>query len=82
VRQCVEESVARLQTDVVGLYYLDRRDLTVPGESVGEVLDGRLARLVRGPRRCGARSTTHGHTMPTDDPAVRLARRNDGLIHP
>jgi hypothetical protein len=36
----------------------------VPGESVGEVLDGKLARLVRGPRHCSARSTTHGHTLP------------------
>src|ERR1700722_3203576 len=36
VRQCIDESLARLQTDVVDLYYMHRRDLTVPiEETVG-----------------------------------------------
>src|ERR1700737_3813256 len=36
VRQCIDESLARLQTDVVDLYYMHRRDLTVPiGETAG-----------------------------------------------
>src|SRR5271167_1890344 len=43
VRQCIDESLARLQTDVVDLYYMHRRDLTVPiGETVGA-----MAELVR-----------------------------------
>src|SRR6202453_1831171 len=36
VRQCIDESLARLQTDVVDLYYMHRLDLTVPiEETVG-----------------------------------------------
>jgi aryl-alcohol dehydrogenase-like predicted oxidoreductase len=36
VRQCIEESLQRLQTDVVDLYYMHRRDVNVPiEESVG-----------------------------------------------
>ncbi len=30
VRQSVEESLARLNTDVIDLYYMHRRDLSVP----------------------------------------------------
>jgi aryl-alcohol dehydrogenase-like predicted oxidoreductase len=43
VRQCIDESLARLQTDVVDLYYLHRRDLTVPIEETV----GAMAELVR-----------------------------------
>jgi aryl-alcohol dehydrogenase-like predicted oxidoreductase len=43
VRQCIDESLARLQTDVVDLYYMHRRDLTVPIE---ETVDA-MAELVR-----------------------------------
>jgi len=32
VRQCLDESLARLDTDVVDLYYMHRRDLSVPIE--------------------------------------------------
>src|ERR1700727_4062293 len=32
VRQCIDESLARMQTDVVDLYYMHRRDMTVPIE--------------------------------------------------
>jgi aryl-alcohol dehydrogenase-like predicted oxidoreductase len=32
VRQCIDESLARLQTGVVDMYYMHRRDLTVPIE--------------------------------------------------
>src|SRR6476646_808272 len=40
VRQCIDESLARLQTDVVDLYYMHRRDLTVPiEETVGAMAD-------------------------------------------
>jgi aryl-alcohol dehydrogenase-like predicted oxidoreductase len=40
VRQCIDESLARLQTDVVDLYYLHRRDLSVPiEETVGAMAD-------------------------------------------
>jgi aryl-alcohol dehydrogenase-like predicted oxidoreductase len=43
VRQCIDDSLARLQTDVVDLYYMHRRDLTVPiQETVGA-----MAELVR-----------------------------------
>src|SRR5580692_7493662 len=42
-RQCIDESLARLQTDVVDLYYLHRRDLTVPIEETV----GAMAELVR-----------------------------------
>jgi aryl-alcohol dehydrogenase-like predicted oxidoreductase len=43
VRQCIDESLARLQTDVVDLYYMHRRDLTVPIEETV----GAMAELVR-----------------------------------
>jgi aryl-alcohol dehydrogenase-like predicted oxidoreductase len=43
VLQCIDESLARLQTDVVDLYYMHRRDLTVPIEETV----GALAELVR-----------------------------------
>jgi aryl-alcohol dehydrogenase-like predicted oxidoreductase len=43
VRQCIDESLARLQTDVVDLYYMHRRDLTVPIEETV----GAMAGLVR-----------------------------------
>jgi aryl-alcohol dehydrogenase-like predicted oxidoreductase len=40
VRQCIDESLARLQTDVVDLYYMHRRDLTVPiDETVGAMAE-------------------------------------------
>src|SRR6202041_2536798 len=40
VRQCIDESLARLRTDVVDLYYMHRRDLTVPIEdTVGAMAD-------------------------------------------
>ncbi|HXL92286.1 MAG TPA: aldo/keto reductase [Streptosporangiaceae bacterium] len=43
VRQCIDDSLARLQTDVVDLYYMHRRDLTVPIEETV----GAMAGLVR-----------------------------------
>ena len=43
VRQCIDESLSRLQTDVVDLYYMHRRDLTVPIEETV----GAMAELVR-----------------------------------
>ncbi|MDT5370657.1 MAG: hypothetical protein QOC62_5088 [Mycobacterium sp.] len=43
VRQCIDESLARLQTDIVDLYYMHRRDLTVPIEETV----GAMAELVR-----------------------------------
>src|ERR1700747_1462210 len=44
VRQCIDESLARLQTDVVDLYYMHRRDLSLPIEETV----GAMAELVRG----------------------------------
>src|ERR1700730_6251133 len=43
VGQCIDESLARLQTDVVDLYYMHRRDLTVPIEETV----GAMGELVR-----------------------------------
>src|ERR1700741_2713939 len=43
VRQCIDERLARLQTDVIDLYYMHRRDLTVPIEETV----GAMAELVR-----------------------------------
>src|SRR6202165_509920 len=43
VRQCIDESLARLRTDVVDLYYMHRRDLTVPIEETV----GAMAEVVR-----------------------------------
>jgi aryl-alcohol dehydrogenase-like predicted oxidoreductase len=40
VRQCIDESLARLNTDVIDLYYMHRRDVTVPiEETVGAMAD-------------------------------------------
>src|ERR1700722_13037450 len=40
VRQCIDESLARLRTDVVDLYYMHRRDLNVPiEETVGAMAE-------------------------------------------
>jgi aryl-alcohol dehydrogenase-like predicted oxidoreductase len=40
VRQCVDESLSRLTTDVVDLYYIHRRDVTVPiEETVGAMAE-------------------------------------------
>jgi aryl-alcohol dehydrogenase-like predicted oxidoreductase len=48
VRQCINESLDRLQTDVVDLYYLHRRDLTVPiEETVGAMSELVAAGKVR-----------------------------------
>src|ERR1700741_3886859 len=48
VRQCIDESLARLQTDVVDLYYMHRRDLTVPiEETVGAMAELARAGKVR-----------------------------------
>ncbi|BBZ29378.1 oxidoreductase [Mycolicibacterium madagascariense] len=48
VRQCIDESLQRLQTDVVDLYYMHRRDLTVPiEETVGAMAELVAAGKVR-----------------------------------
>lgn len=48
VRQCIDESLGRLQTDVVDLYYMHRRDLTVPiEETVGAMAELVTAGKVR-----------------------------------
>jgi aryl-alcohol dehydrogenase-like predicted oxidoreductase len=48
VRQCIDESLARLQTDVVDLYYMHRRDVTVPiEETVGAMAELVAAGKVR-----------------------------------
>ena len=48
MRQCIDESLARLQTDVVDLYYMHRRDLTVPiEETVGAMAEPVRAGKVR-----------------------------------
>jgi len=40
IRKCVDESLARLQTDHIDLYYMHRRDFNVPiEESVGAMAD-------------------------------------------
>ncbi len=40
VRQCIDESLSRLNTDVVDLYYMHRRDVTVPiEETVGAMAE-------------------------------------------
>ncbi len=48
VRQCLDESLARLGTDAVDLYYLHRRDVTVPiEETVGAMAELVTAGKVR-----------------------------------
>ena len=48
VRQCIDESLARLQTDVVDLYYMHRRDVSVPiEETVGAMAELVTAGKVR-----------------------------------
>jgi aryl-alcohol dehydrogenase-like predicted oxidoreductase len=48
VRQCLDESLQRLQTDVVDLYYMHRRDVTVPiEETVGAMAELVAAGKVR-----------------------------------
>jgi aryl-alcohol dehydrogenase-like predicted oxidoreductase len=48
VRRCIDESLARLDTDVVDLYYMHRRDLTVPiEETVGAMAELVAAGKVR-----------------------------------
>jgi aryl-alcohol dehydrogenase-like predicted oxidoreductase len=48
VRECIDESLLRLQTDVVDLYYMHRRDLTVPiQETVGAMAELVTAGKVR-----------------------------------
>jgi aryl-alcohol dehydrogenase-like predicted oxidoreductase len=48
VRQCIDESLDRLKTDVVDLYYMHRRDLTVPiEETVGAMAELVAAGKVR-----------------------------------
>jgi aryl-alcohol dehydrogenase-like predicted oxidoreductase len=48
VRQCIDESLARLNTDVVDLYYMHRRDVTVPiEETVGAMAELVAAGKVR-----------------------------------
>ena len=48
VRQCIDESLQRLQTDVVDLYYMHRRDTNVPiEETVGAMAELVTAGKVR-----------------------------------
>src|ERR1700704_1227848 len=48
VRQCIDESLQRLQTDVVDLYYMHRRDVNVPiEETVGAMVELVAAGKVR-----------------------------------
>lgn len=48
VRRCIDESLARLGTDVVDLYYMHRRDLSVPiEETVGAMAELVTAGKVR-----------------------------------
>jgi aryl-alcohol dehydrogenase-like predicted oxidoreductase len=48
VRQCIDESLQRLQTDVIDLYYMHRRDVTVPiEETVGAMAELVTAGKVR-----------------------------------
>jgi aryl-alcohol dehydrogenase-like predicted oxidoreductase len=48
VRQCIDESLQRLQTDVVDLYYMHRRDVNVPiEETVGAMAELVTAGKVR-----------------------------------
>jgi aryl-alcohol dehydrogenase-like predicted oxidoreductase len=48
VRQCIDESLTRLNTDVIDLYYMHRRDVTVPiEETVGAMAELVTAGKVR-----------------------------------
>ena len=48
MRQCIDESLSRLTTDVVDLYYMHRRDVTVPiEETVGAMAELGAAGKVR-----------------------------------
>jgi aryl-alcohol dehydrogenase-like predicted oxidoreductase len=48
VRQCIDESLQRLQTDIVDLYYMHRRDVNVPiEETVGAMAELVAAGKVR-----------------------------------
>jgi aryl-alcohol dehydrogenase-like predicted oxidoreductase len=48
VRQCVDESLARLRTDVIDLYYMHRRDVRVPiEETIGAMAELVTAGKVR-----------------------------------
>ena len=48
VRQCIDESLQRLKTDVVDLYYMHRRDVNVPiEETVGAMAELVAAGKVR-----------------------------------
>jgi aryl-alcohol dehydrogenase-like predicted oxidoreductase len=48
VRQCIDESLQRLETDVVDLYYMHRRDLDVPiEETIGAMAELVTAGKVR-----------------------------------
>jgi aryl-alcohol dehydrogenase-like predicted oxidoreductase len=48
VRECIDESLRRLQTDVIDLYYMHRRDVNVPlEETVGAMADLVAAGKVR-----------------------------------
>lgn len=48
VRQCIDESLSRLQTDIVDLYYLHRRDPAVPiEETIGAMAELVIAGKVR-----------------------------------
>ncbi len=48
VRQCIDESLSRVTTDVVDLYYMHRRDVTVPiEETVGAMAELGAAGKVR-----------------------------------
>ncbi len=40
IRRCVDESLARLQTDFIDLYYMHRRDLSTPIEESMEAMAG------------------------------------------
>ncbi len=40
IRRCVDESLARLQTDFIDLYYMHRRDLSTPIEESMETMAG------------------------------------------
>lgn len=64
VQKTCEESLRRLNTDVIDLYYLHRRDFTVPiEESVGALADFVKAGKIRhiGLSECSAETITKAH---------------------